>query len=355
MKYDHTDDKNIKRHPKSGIYYFKRGKIEESLKTDVWKEALLRKQFKLAELDAAGTVAFKFTVNDIYPRYLAERETEGLRAGTLTELRALFNLHLLPFFGDHRLYKISSPAWSKYCFAKRGMDLSNHRKVFQGFLKWCKRRGYLQALPDISEIPTHVRRRRRAARPEELTRIFEHCDGSLKVFLALALYNGLRRSEIMTLRWENISFEQQFLVIIPDFNKPKRRREIPFNDVVLRVLERRYAEIEGGSPWVFPHRDDQRQHADKGGLKTAWGTCLRRAGITNLTWHDLRATYEKYAHKSTEHTDTQREKFADASSEVQKRIYVTMDHTDLKGLESVVQVPGLDALVIRGLGENEGR
>lgn len=138
--------------------------------------------------------------------------------------------------------------------------------------------------------------------------------------------------------------------MVEDYNKNRRGRRIPFNAIVHEVLEERRQAQGGKGGWVFPNADDPRRHAHITGLKTAWHTCLKKAGLEDVTWHDLRATYETFAHKSVAHTDTQREKFADASADVQRRIYVTLDHADLKGLEDVVQVPGLGEIIREGRG-----
>lgn len=345
MKYDHTEHINIKRHPETGVYYFKRGAIEESLRTKDWKDAKARVAVKIIQLEAAGTAAATLIVEDLASQYRADRYADpDLSEGTLREMDYIFSRHLLPHFGSKKLIDITSGAWKKYCDKKRGLDLSNHRKTLWGLLKWCQDQDFIAAMPNISRIPRYSRRKRRIIKPAELREIFTHADGSLRVFLTLALYNGLRRKEIMTLKWKNISLDEKYLAIEKQDNKRRRSRSIPFNDIVLSVLTARRKSVKGS--WVFPHALDPKRHADLGGLKTAWRTCLKRAGLEDITWHDFRATYEKHLHKSTEHTDMQKEKFADATMEVQKRIYVSMDHEDLRGLETVVQVEGLESLIM---------
>ena len=49
--------------------------------------------------------------------------------------------------------------------------------------------------------------------------------------------------------------------------------------------------------------------------------------------------------KSQSHTDVQKEKFADATMDVQKRIYVSMDHEDLRGLEDSVKLPSVSSII----------
>ena len=348
MKYEHTSDKNIKRHPTNGMYYFKRGKVEHSLRTTDLKVAKVRARVKITELDALGTAHLTLKMSDVIEQYRLSRD--DLRPGSVYELNLILDRHLLPFFGKLYLYKITTAAWATYCKSKPGLDLANHRKVMWGFLKWATREGYINGKPDISHIPSHTRRKRRVATPGEIMAIASHVTGSMRLFFALALYNGMRRKEIMRLRWEHVHLLKGYVEVIADYNKLGRGREMPINSVVKRLL----AEREQVGPWVFPNRANARNPADVSGLKTAWRTALKRAGVTDLTWHDLRATYEKYANKSIVHTDMQKEKFADASLAVQKRLYVSMTHDDLLGLEAVVQVPGLDQIMVEPRGNLGG-
>lgn len=342
MRFEHTDDKNIKRHPASGVYYFKRGRIEVSLKTKDWNEAKLRKSIKIDELDAVGAVAFKHKLGGLVGQYYGERSS--LRASTKKLLKYVFDQHLIPYWGQKRLSEVTTASWHKYCQKKSGLDLMNHRWAMQTFLKWCRRKGYIASLPDISEIPKHKRRHRKVIPNDDLIEIFKHANGSLLLFLSLALYNGLRRKEIMTLKWDGVSINHRYITVESDSNKLDRLRRIPVNDIITLLLHDRFYS-QKKSKWVFPNARDARRHADLSGLKTAWSTALRRAKISGFTWHDFRSTFEKQLNKQKEFTSMQREKFADASTEMQKRIYVTMDHDDLRGLEQSVQIEGIDMLI----------
>lgn len=364
MKYEHTSHPNIKLHPDTKTYYFRFGQIEDSLKTKDWDEAVELAEFKLAEIKHTGIVALRFRIEKLAKIYIEEKakqkdgklkKVRRISPGTYREIDDLLNNHLLPFFGKKKLAKVTPVLWGKYCAGARVSDLRNHRKVFGAFLRWCIRRGYLLSMPDIVEIPHHEKRHRRIIKPSELKAIFEHAGGSLLLFLTLALFQGMRRKEIMTLRWENVRLDEGYLIIEGRFNKHRRARSIPAGKIVLSVLRYRQAMVKAKglvSPWVFPNGNDPKRCAHIDGLKTAWKTCLGRAfpkaegePVEDITWHDLRATFEKYANKSTAHTNMQKEKFADATLDVQSRLYVTMDHEDLRGLENVVQIEDLEKVI----------
>jgi integrase len=236
----------------------------------------------------------------------------------------------------------------RYCKRSLVSDLKNHRKVFASFLKWCVWSGYLRVAPDISYLPEHVRRPRRIIKPHELELLFKNANGSLLLFLSIALYNGLRRTEIMTLTKERVNLKDRYIVIPKKFNKLVRERSLPINKTVAALLDARIKEhVRLGikTKWIFPNALSAARHADLSGLKTAWRTTKNKAGLTDITWHDFRATFEKDMNKHNQFTDMQKEKFADASLKVQKDIYVNMDHEDLRGLENSVKLPMLEKII----------
>jgi len=91
-----------------------------------------------------------------------------------------------------------------------------------------------------------------------------------------------------------------------------------------------------------------------GGFNKPFKTMLKRTTVNrHITPHDLRATYEKFAHVNPNFTDTQREKMVGASAEVQRRVYLnSFTADDLRGLEQVVDFkelgPALELKIVNG-------
>lgn len=358
MKYEHTTDVNIKRNPSSKTYIFKRGAIEKSLKTTDWKTALLRKKLQLAEFDFAGEVAFVHSFGEVWPDYREYKKDQRdgkinkrkkISHNTYREIEHIGRNQLEPFFGKMKLGKINSQTWTRFCDQVDLSDLSNPRKIMSGFIKWCMEKGYVQAMP-MMRIPDHERRRRKNLKPEALEKIFEHSKGAMLVFISLALFNGLRRKEIRTLALDRVFVKERYIVIVGIFNKKRRERSLPINGFVADVLDKWVAQLPPNSKWLFPNKVDAKRHADVGGLKKQWAKVLVAAKLKDIQWHDLRATFEKHLNKNKDFTDMQKEKFADAKLDVQGKIYVSMDHEDLKGLEEAVNLPKLAEIVSKARG-----
>jgi integrase len=69
--------------------------------------------------------------------------------------------------------------------------------------------------------------------------------------LKLALFTGMRKSEIFRLQWKHLNFETGFIKIVD--GKGGKDLTIPMNDLAREVLEN-HPKTEG-SPYVFPGRD----------------------------------------------------------------------------------------------------
>ena len=84
----------------------------------------------------------------------------------------------------------------------------------------------------------------------------------------------MRRSEILSLRWENINHNYT-LATLPD-TKNGSKREVPLTATAKQVLKS--LSIQGDH--VFPTSDFAVRHA--------WDRLVKRAGIEGLRFHDLR-------------------------------------------------------------------
>lgn len=349
MKREKTEEKNIYIGP-GQVRYYRRGDFERSLGTTSQREAIKRKKALEAKMDAFGQQAFKLAVNDVIKEFLDERWREAqsgqIRMSTYLETEDMFRLHLLNFFGSKRFVDIDEPLWDEYVNSKGDMDLSNHRKVMSFFLTWSKRKRYYRYIPDL-KIPTPKRRHKKILSPEVCASLIEASHGSLRLFLMMHLFMGMRRSEIMKLHWRRVDLASGFLTLFAEDTKTNLMRQVTINKNVLEILRYRLKTARPPKQWVFPNLLDESRHADVRGLKTAWYTCLKRCGYldADFTWGDLRATHQYYTHKRIDFTDTQREKFSGSSVVVQRRHYVSFEAEDVRGLESAVQFKGLDQLM----------
>jgi len=108
----------------------------------------------------------------------------------------------------------------------------------------------------------------------------------------LLLYTGVRRGNMLSMRWEQIELGPHEPVWrIPD-TKAGEPQRIALTPQAVTVLKRRY--LEAGAPrfgFVFAG-PGKRGHLDD--PKKAWQRICARAGLANFRIHDLRHTFASY-------------------------------------------------------------
>ena len=128
--------------------------------------------------------------------------------------------------------------------------------------------------------------------PDELGRLFDALDDEEDVvfrdYILISLYSGQRRTNVLTLRWENVDFENRFLYF-PE-SKSGEPLTIPMTEQLYDLL----TEIRGrnDSEWVIPSKKSASGHLED--PKRPWQDLLERAEIENLRLHDLRRTQGSY-------------------------------------------------------------
>jgi integrase len=327
-------------------------------------------------LTAIGKKKVSRKYEDLIEVYILAKEDEGIASKTMFELKSYLGVkyslnkknhdgskvlfvgkHLGPFLKSKKVEDIDQDLFREFCHKmvkkNKNMSFKHHAKTLNSFLRWCRNEGILKSIPEI-RVPKKLKvekRQREILKADEIKGLFTVLTGRPLLYVALYLLMGLRNMEILKLRWDEISFENVSLRVNPMNNRVRRGRVVPINNFVLDILKQLHKEtLSSGNPgeYVFPSRKGSRKpYRDPStGFYKQFRKALQEIGVErHITPHDLRATYEKYAHKNKDFTDTQREKMAGASIDVQKTIYVTMDADDLRGLENSVQVDGLDEIL----------
>lgn len=98
-----------------------------------------------------------------------------------------------------------------------------------------------------------------------------------------AMNTGLRRGELMSLRWEDISLDNRYLTVRGTVAKSKKSRVVPLNDTVFQVLVD-WRAINPNTVNVFISGDDK----PLTDIKKPWLKLVEQAGLENFNFHDLR-------------------------------------------------------------------
>jgi integrase len=129
----------------------------------------------------------------------------------------------------------------------------------------------------VRKPPVSKPRDRRLA-PGEYSRLKEALAGTRSAYLEplidLAIETAMRRGELLKIKWADLDLEERTLQLYDTKNGEDRK--VPLTVAATRVLE----EWGSTSERIFPVTDVA--------VRQAWDRLVKRAGITNLHFHDLR-------------------------------------------------------------------
>lgn len=131
--------------------------------------------------------------------------------------------------------------------------------------------------------------RTRYLQAAELARFFsalEFSEEPGKSFFMLALLTGARKSNVLSMRWQDVHLDDALWIISAGDAKAGEEMTIPLVPEAVEVL-RRIKSANAASPWVFPAESKSGHYQEP---KRAWATLLKRAELSNLRIHDLRRT-----------------------------------------------------------------
>jgi integrase len=130
--------------------------------------------------------------------------------------------------------------------------------------------------------------RDRFLHPDELPRFFESLDlednDSIRDYIYISLLTGVRKSNVLSMRWEDIHFERKEW-LIPETKNGESLR-VHLVEKVIEILKERACRYPQNK-WVFEGTGETGHLVEP---KSGWKRILERAGIKDLRLHDLRRT-----------------------------------------------------------------
>jgi integrase len=239
------------------------------------------------------------TLEQFQDEFLIDSKNNN-KPSTLNTKRYMLRLHLVPFFGPMRLDKIGTQEIERYKALKleEGQDprsINNHLIAL---------RKLLNLAVDYKKL-THVPRFKAMKFGEqdfefldfaEADRFLAAAPLEWKPMLMLALRTGLRRGELLALKWEDIDLKAGRLIVKrtlweKEEGTPKsgKRREIPLSTQTLAMLKA-HRDL---NTYVFS--DGAGKRLTPTGIQNVVPAVCRKAGLPKkLSWHDLRHTFASH-------------------------------------------------------------
>jgi integrase len=253
--------------------------------------------------------------------WLEDVHKQSIRSRTYERYEEIVRLHLVPGIGHHQLQKLSPQHLQSFYTKKLEEGLSTTtvisfhnvlHKALETAVRW-------NLLPrNICDLVSPPRRKRFEIQPlgiEQVQQLLAAARGHrLEALFILALASGLRRGELIGLKWQDINFlagmlqVRRILTRVPsklpgkgyveaEPKTEKGRRSILLPPFVIEALKQHRAKqleskLKAGSAWqdhdyvfctsIGTHLNPTRDILDQ--LKAL----LKKAGLPDIRFHDLR-------------------------------------------------------------------
>ncbi|MDA2911571.1 site-specific integrase [Nitrospiraceae bacterium AH_259_D15_M11_P09] len=251
----------------------------------------------------------------------------------------IVGLRLIPYFGDKLLTHITPEdveAYRAQYVLKNGTapalsTINNDHAVLKQLLYEAVKKRKLESNPASKvTMPDPHNERDRVLTAEEWARLYAEAASHLKPILQVAYQLGLRYGEIVNLTWDRIDLKRGILSLTAHDTKTKKPRTVPLTPELTDVFRDLYKVRYLNQDRVFL-RNGQSIRS----IRTAFERATRRAGITNLRFHDLRHCAATNMRRAGVDVMTAMRIIGHTSEKMHKR-YNTIDEHDLRRAASQI-------------------
>lgn len=250
---------------------------------------------------ANKTVDFSSGVKDIEPRVYTVMELFDLymesyakdRCTRYNDMRKDFHRYINDWRNRNHASITSIDVQNRlnHVRNKNGPSAANHLLILmRAAMNWNLKNGTITSNPWAGVKQYKVQARERFLRPDEMEAFFvalNKQDESIRDYVLISLYTGARRSNVLSMRWDQVDLDLAVWRI--PLTKNKESQFIPLTSSAVELLKRRSDSRKG--PWVFPGRSNEAHLVEP---KRPWYKLLNDAKIEDLRIHDLRRTLASY-------------------------------------------------------------
>lgn len=272
----------------------------------------------LAEHDAGTLTQSKGNLAEYLSRWLLEYAVASLSPTTAKGYQYIVQTHIVPLIGGLPLKNLRPEHLQRYYAAKVASGLSttsvrHHHTLLHRALKHACQWGLMSRNPaDLVSAPCNRRTEMHTLNQNQVSAMLKSAANTPYYCLFyVALQTGLRRGELLGLRWSDINLDCAELsvtrstvqmldgeIAFKAVKTARSRRTValsPQTCMVLRQHLDKQMEVRARLRWSFPNDLLVFCQLDGSPLKgnsvwQAWHRMLTRIGITNIRFHDLRHT-----------------------------------------------------------------
>jgi integrase len=145
---------------------------------------------------------------------------------------------------------------------------------------------WTERVPRVRMLP-EPKRRVRWITKDEAERLIAALPSHLAAMVRFSLETGLRRANVTGLQWSQVDLIRRTAWIHPDQAKARKAIAVPLSNAAVIVIREQMGKH---ATHVFSYKGNSIIQVNT----KAWRVALRKAGITEFRWHDLRHTWASW-------------------------------------------------------------
>ena len=304
----------------------------------------------LSSLDAGTYVSpQKLTVADFLATWLADVAKHNLSPRGFERYAGIIRRHIIPDIGAIPLTQLRLDHLQKHytTLLDKGLNpktVRYHHAVIHRALQTAVKRGVVRHnVASGAEMPAIRRADMQTWDPDEVARFLDTAKASpYYALFHTAIYTGMRRSELLALRWQDVDlilcqvYVNRGLHHLKDgsyiFTEPKSarsRRTIALSPAAILVLQAHHEKrtMERGmmgkalSPEDLVFSKPEGEPYRPNTITRAWSTLAKQAGVKVIRFHDARHTHATLLLKAGIHPKVVQERLGHESITMTLDIY----------------------------------
>ena len=256
--------------------------------------------------------------------WLDEYKAPMLRSSTVKNYRRYIDSYLIPCIGEKRLTDLNASDVQRmynrlkargrvhkhpvYGHALSSSVVRSVHLVLHEAMNDAQKKGLIAVNPTVgASIPRAEHKEKKVLSRAQIDALLGTVDGDALWydFFYTELFTGMRRGEICALRWEDFDEESGILHVrrtvrvengidlVGETKTEEGNRKIVLPETLRKLLSERKKNAYGA--WIFHRPTDQTRPLDPVCAYNKLKWALRKAGLPDLRFHDLRHTFATLA------------------------------------------------------------
>jgi integrase len=283
------------------VKYYRAGKMYRessgSAKKGEAKELLQRREGSIANGTFTGLKPEKTTFDELSTDFINDYKVNGRAA---LETAEKYAERLGTHFGGMRAVHITSDKVVAYIAVRKQDEtrigttpangtLNRELAALRRMFNLGRKAGKVIQVPYIPTLEENNVRKGFFSH-DDFLKLRDTLSPSLKPIATLSYFTGMRRGEVLSLKWAQVDFEERTITLNPGETKNGEARLLPMADEVHQTLtaqkKLRDEKFPSCESVFFNHRTGKPVRC----FRTAWKNACKRLKLTGAKFHDFRRT-----------------------------------------------------------------